>query len=86
MGDISVRKLGRAASRWLGKVGAVLSTKSRDGGVVYTSDRGGFMGRMARIEEGEYVGLLGSREGLHGHWEGMLWFIWCMFNLFNKVT
>ncbi len=64
----------------------MLSTKSGDGGVVYTSDRGGLMSRVASIKEGDNVGLLGSREGLHGQLQELLWFIWCMFNLLNKVT
>lgn len=75
MSDISVRELGRAASRWLWEVGTMLSTKSRDGGMVYTSDRGGLMSRMASIKEGENVRLLGSREGLHGQMQDFVTYL-----------
>ncbi len=47
------------------------------------------MSRAASIEEGDNVGLLGSREGLHGQLQELLellWLIWCMFNLLNKLT
>jgi hypothetical protein len=43
--------------------------KSGDGSVVYTSDRGDLMSRMTSFEEGEDVGLLSSRECLHGQFQ-----------------
>ena len=64
----------------------MLPGKPGNGGVVYTSDRRGLMSRMAIFEEGEDVGLLGSREGFHGQFQELLWSIWYIFNLINKVT
>jgi hypothetical protein len=63
----------------------VLSGKPGDCGVVYPSDRRGLMSRIAIFEKGDNVGLLGSRKGLHGQLQELLWFIWYMFNLLNKV-
>ena len=51
------------------------STKSRHGGVVYTSDRGSLMSRMASIKEGENVRLLGRREGLHGQMQDVVTYL-----------